>query len=140
MICTKEATAASLIGQLGRRNVFRYLNPFPGKSKQNVKGASTLPVNTITILTGPDDYKTFLDGLAGEYVGKDGAAGANGKDGADGRDGFGFDDLTFEQTGERSAVLRFAKGEQVKEFAITRAFNICHHHAVGGLVPQTSSA
>ena len=55
----------------------------------------------------------------GEYVGKDGAAGANGKDGADGRDGFGFDDLTFEQTGERSAVLRFAKGERVKEFAIT---------------------
>ena len=55
----------------------------------------------------------------GEYVGRDGAAGANGKDGADGRDGFGFDDLTFEQTGERSAVLRFAKGEQVKEFAIT---------------------
>lgn len=55
----------------------------------------------------------------GEYVGKDGAAGANGKDGADGRDGFGFDDLTFEQAGERSAVLRFAKGERVKEFAIT---------------------
>lgn len=42
----------------------------------------------------------------------------DGKDGADGRDGFGFDDLTFEQTGERSAVLRFARGEQVKEFAI----------------------
>ena len=54
----------------------------------------------------------------GEYVGKDGAPGANGKDGADGRDGFGFDDLTFEQTGDRSAVLRFAKGEHVKEFAI----------------------
>lgn len=72
VVIFEEATAASLIGQLGRRNVFRYLNPFPGKSKQNVKGASTLPVNTITILTGPDDYKTFLDGLAGEYVGKDG--------------------------------------------------------------------
>ena len=55
----------------------------------------------------------------GEYVGKDGVPGADGKDGADGRDGFGFDDLTFEQTGERSAVLRFAKGEHVKEFAIT---------------------
>ena len=55
----------------------------------------------------------------GEYVGKDGAPGADGKDGADGRDGFGFDDLTFEQTGERSAVLRFAKGERVKEFVIT---------------------
>ena len=55
----------------------------------------------------------------GEYVGKDGEAGANGKDGKDGCDGFGFDDLTFEQTGDRSAVLRFTKGEQVKEFAIT---------------------
>ena len=72
VVIHEEATAASLISQLGRRNLFRYLNPFPGKTRQNVKNASTLPVNTITIITGPDDYETFLDGLAGQYVGKDG--------------------------------------------------------------------
>lgn len=72
VVIFEEATAASLVGQLGRRNVFRYLSPFPSKTKMNVKNASTLPVNTITIITGPDDYGTFLDGLAGQYVGKDG--------------------------------------------------------------------
>ena len=35
----------------------------------------------------------------------------------DGIDGFGFDDLTVEQSGERSFVFRFAQGERVKEFA-----------------------
>ncbi len=69
VVIFEDATAASLISQLkGRRNVFRYLNPFPGKTRMNVKNASTLPVNTITIITGPEDYETFLDGLAGKYV------------------------------------------------------------------------
>lgn len=35
----------------------------------------------------------------------------------DGVDGFGFDDLTVEQSGERSFVLRFTQGERTKEFA-----------------------
>lgn len=73
VVIFEDATAASLISQLkGRRNVFRYLNPFPGKTRMNVKNASTLPVNTITIITGPDDYETFLDGLAGKYVDRNG--------------------------------------------------------------------
>ena len=47
--------------------------------------------------------------------GKDGAPGAAGKDGAD---GLGFDDLSVEHDGERTLTLRFARGEQVKEFAV----------------------
>lgn len=71
VVIFEEATAASLIGQLkGRRNAFRFLNPFPAKSRVNIKNASTLPVNTITIITGPEDYETFLDGLAGKYTDK----------------------------------------------------------------------
>lgn len=34
----------------------------------------------------------------------------------DGLDGLGFDDLTVEHDGERGIVLRFVRGEQVKEF------------------------
>lgn len=35
----------------------------------------------------------------------------------DGRDGFGFDDMSLAHDGERSFTLRFARGDQVKEFA-----------------------
>lgn len=37
---------------------------------------------------------------------------------ADGKDGFGFEHLEFEQLGERAAVLRFRRGDEVKSFDI----------------------
>lgn len=40
------------------------------------------------------------------------------RDGKDGRDGFGFDDMAVEHDGERAIVLRFARGDQTKEFAL----------------------
>lgn len=40
-------------------------------------------------------------------------------EGKDGSPGLGFDDLTFEHDGERGIVLRFARGDQVKEFAFS---------------------
>lgn len=49
---------------------------------------------------------------------KDGRDGLNGADGKDGVDGLGFDDLTVEQVGERGAVIRFVRGDQVKEFSL----------------------
>jgi hypothetical protein len=39
--------------------------------------------------------------------------------GPPGRDGFGFDDLDFQQVGDRNFVLRFVRGDEVKEFPIT---------------------
>lgn len=36
-----------------------------------------------------------------------------------GKDGLGFDDLTFEHDGERGFVLRFVRGDVVKEFPFT---------------------
>jgi hypothetical protein len=43
------------------------------------------------------------------------------KDGEDGRDGFGFDDLSFEQLNERAGVIRFRRGDVVKEFPVAMA-------------------
>lgn len=41
-----------------------------------------------------------------------------GKDGDPGKDGFGFDDLDFEYDGEKTAYLKFSRGEDVKEFTL----------------------
>ena len=41
------------------------------------------------------------------------------RDGKDGADGLGFDDLQVSFDGERSVVLRFVRGETVKEFPLT---------------------
>lgn len=40
-------------------------------------------------------------------------------EGKDGDPGLGFDDLAVDQIGERSFVMRFTRGEQVKEFTLT---------------------
>jgi integrin beta 3 len=54
--------------------------------------------------------------------GRDGARGEDGKDGlagADGQDGLGFEDMSVEHDGERTVILRFARGELVREFPLT---------------------
>lgn len=51
--------------------LFRILGPYRDSFKKlivNVKGSDTQLLNRINIITGPDDYETFLDGLAGEYT------------------------------------------------------------------------
>jgi hypothetical protein len=53
--------------------------------------------------------------------GRDGGAGKDGKDGEKGLDGLGFDDLTVEQTDERTMMLKFTRGDVVREFPITLA-------------------
>lgn len=40
-------------------------------------------------------------------------------DGKDGIDGIGFDDMTVVQTDDRNAVIRFVRGDVIKEFALT---------------------
>ena len=59
---------------------------------------------------------TMSDGSIKE-VGK--IDGKDGEPGRDGVDGLGFDDLAAEYDGERGIVLRFVRGEQVKEFAFS---------------------
>jgi integrin beta 3 len=50
--------------------------------------------------------------------GRDGrdAKGIDGKDGADGKDGLGFDDLSVDYDGERRLVVKFTRGDNVREF------------------------
>ncbi len=50
--------------------LFRILGPYRDVSKKiivHIKGSDTQLLNRVNIVTGPDDYETFLDGLAGEY-------------------------------------------------------------------------
>lgn len=63
------------------------------------------------------------DGLPGRD-GKDGTAGLDGKPGRDGADGLGFDDMSVEADGERGIVLRFSRGDIVKEFPVSFAIPI----------------
>lgn len=53
----------------------------------------------------------------GPVVGKDGMPGEKGLDGKDGRDGLGFDDMDLVETDE-GLVLRFMRGDQVKDFRL----------------------
>ncbi len=50
--------------------LFRILGPYRDSAKKiivNVKGSDTQLINRVNIVTGPESYTTFLDGLAGEY-------------------------------------------------------------------------
>lgn len=68
-------------------------------------------------------------GLAGAMIDRSGALVvtlSDGKlcelgrvEGKDGEPGLGFDDMAIEQTGERTAQLKFVRGEQVKTFDLT---------------------
>jgi hypothetical protein len=51
-------------------------------------------------------------------AGRDGIDGKAGADGQPGRDGLGFDDMNVEFDGDRTLVLKFARGEQVKSWPI----------------------
>ena len=83
-----------------------------------------LVTKTVALVPRPVDGRDGRDDAAG-IAGRDGVDGANGTDGApgqkgaDGLDGLGFDDMTFEHDGGRKGVLRFVRGDQAKEFAIT---------------------
>lgn len=74
-IIWNDFRAYSMLESLGGRgNVFNVFDTFPSKTvgKQNIKYGSVRLVNKINIVNGVDDWSVFLDGLAGEYVGKSG--------------------------------------------------------------------
>lgn len=68
----EDHRAGAMVAKVGGRGeLFSLLGPYrdPGASPDvNVKHGSTRLVNAFNIVTGPDDYRTFLDGLAGEYA------------------------------------------------------------------------
>lgn len=62
---------------------------------------------------------TMSDGSVKEVGLVQGQDGKDGADGRDGADGLGFDDMAAEYDGERGLILRFARGEQTKEFSFS---------------------
>jgi hypothetical protein len=119
------------------------IEPIPGpQGKRGEKGESIQGEKGADGINGKDgiDGKDGKDGLPGKdgidgipgrdgrdakdgkdgMPGRDGSDGKNGKDGVNGlhgKDGLGFDDLSVDYDGNRTFTLKFARGEQVKEFA-----------------------
>jgi hypothetical protein len=86
----------------------------PGQSIKGEPGADGVGLAGAIINRAGELVVTKTNGEAialGVVVGKDGDCG---KDGAD---GLGFDDLSAASDGERGVVLKFQRGEVVKEFA-----------------------
>ncbi len=93
-----------------------------------------LPKDGLAGRDGKDADPELIARLVAESVakippakdGRDGLPGIPGRDGKDaisipgkdGADGLGFDDLMVEFDNERTATLRFVRGEKTKEFAI----------------------
>lgn len=73
VIIWNDCRAYTLLQKLGgRENVFNVFDPYPPAIKQNIKYGSVRLNNEINIVNSVQEYKEFLDGLAGEYVDKTG--------------------------------------------------------------------
>ena len=73
VIIWNDCRAFTLLQKLGgRENVFNVFDLFPPDIRQNIKYGSVRLTNIINIVNSVQDYKEFLDGLAGEYKTKDG--------------------------------------------------------------------
>jgi len=69
------------------------------------------------LIPTPANGRDGRDGTAGA-PGRPGEKGIDGQNGRDGVDGFGFDDMSFEHDGLRAGVLRFQRGDRIKEFTL----------------------
>lgn len=73
VIIWNDCRAFTLLQKLGgRENVFNVFDLFPPDIKQNIKYGSIRLINTINIVNSIQPWSEFLDGLAGEYKGKNG--------------------------------------------------------------------
>lgn len=73
VIIWNDRRAIDLLQELnGRGNVFNVFDTHPSRGKQNVKYSSISLTNEVNIVNSVQDYREFLDGLAGEYKGKSG--------------------------------------------------------------------
>lgn len=69
VIIWDDMRAFDMIEKLGDRgNVFRVLDTHPTKQRQNIKYGSVNLCNSVNIINSVQNYKDFLDGLAGEYT------------------------------------------------------------------------
>lgn len=74
VIIWSDCRAITLLNKLdSRENVFNVFDMFPPDIKQNIKYGSVRLCNKINIVNSIQPWQEFLDGLAGEYKGKDGS-------------------------------------------------------------------
>ena len=74
-IIWNDFRAKELLFTLGSRSaVFNVFDTIPTNLRQNVKYSSVKLLNCVNIVNSVEPYADFCDGLAGEYVGKDGTA------------------------------------------------------------------
>ncbi|MFD1199575.1 hypothetical protein ACFQ3K_14810 [Brucella gallinifaecis] len=105
------------VAPLIRSEVEKRVSELP-KPKDGKDGRDGLDVKDLFRGEGGVLIATMSDGRVkelGQFVGKDGENGLPGKDGSD---GVGFDDLSVDYDGEKTVILRFTKGENVKEFPL----------------------
>lgn len=73
VIIWSDRRAIDLLMELnGRGNVFEVFDSHPRKTRQNIKYSSIALTNCVNIINAVEPYKTFLNGLAGEYIDKQG--------------------------------------------------------------------
>lgn len=72
VIIWEDARSQTLIQKFGRDGVFRMFDINVTRGRYNVKYGSVPLTNSINILTSVENYTSFLDNLAGEYVDKEG--------------------------------------------------------------------
>lgn len=60
--------SGTFIKRFGREMTFNILNDRPRRQKQNVKFGDTNLIHEHVLISGPDDYRTFLEGLSGGYT------------------------------------------------------------------------
>lgn len=73
VIIWNDFRAIDLLTELnGRGNVFNVFDTRPTRQKQSIKYGSVNLCNTVNIVNSIQPFREFLDGLAGEYKGRDG--------------------------------------------------------------------
>ncbi len=70
VVIWSDFRAIDMLQVMGRREFFRVFDPHPPRNKVNKKYGSSSLVNAVNIVTGVDDYNTFLLGLVGEFTDK----------------------------------------------------------------------
>lgn len=72
VIIWSDRRAVDLITQFGRDNFLNMFDPHPVKTIQNKKYGSVNLIHKYNIITGPESYEEFLNGLSGQYTDKNG--------------------------------------------------------------------
>jgi integrin beta 3 len=116
-------------GMAGTKGEMGPVGPAGAAGKDGIDGRDGLDVKDLLVAEDGSLIATFSDGRTknlGPFRGKDGMNGRDGEPGRDGKDGaagqdgapgFGFDDLELCET-EAGIVIRFAKGDRVKDFRL----------------------